>query len=151
MIKENDIYLGMEVKAAKTPFNMFVCGCGYLSHSRFILKVALQKFSSSVQEIMFDWSSSSVLGHLASRNDVIFKNSTINSFLQVIFNGTYWVRTQSLLFKEEERRSFLLKQNCQRLEGTMMEIFNKFGWKFRSKIEYQCQDLGFQFLICILV
>ena len=26
MIKENDIYLGMEVKAAKTPFNMFVCG-----------------------------------------------------------------------------------------------------------------------------
>ena len=39
-----------------------------------------------------------------SGNDVIFKNSTHNSSLQVIFTGTYyWTRSWSLLSKEEER------------------------------------------------
>jgi hypothetical protein len=68
-----------------------------------------------------------------SRNDVIFKNSTTDSFLQVIFRATYGIRCWSLLSKEEER-SFL-KKNCQRLENVVMEIFNKFGWKFRNSVE----------------
>ncbi|KAG2606472.1 hypothetical protein PVAP13_4NG172800 [Panicum virgatum] len=67
-----------------------------------------------------------------SRNDVIFKNSTTNSLLRVIFRATYWIRCWSLLSKEEEMIS--LKKNCQRLENAVMEIFNKFGWKFRNTL-----------------
>jgi len=68
-----------------------------------------------------------------SRNDVIFKNSITNSPLQVIFRGTFWIRCWSILSKEEERT--ILKESSQQLEITAMEILNKFGWKFRNRIE----------------
>ena len=66
-----------------------------------------------------------------SRNDVIFKNSTTNSTMQVIFRAMHWIRSWSILSKEEER-SILTK--CSQQLITVMEIFNNFGWKFRNRI-----------------
>lgn len=66
-----------------------------------------------------------------NRNDVLFKSTITNSFLQVIFRGTYWTRTWAVLSKEEEKNEM---KNCNRLEGTALEFFNKFGWNFRRRI-----------------
>jgi len=68
-----------------------------------------------------------------SRNDVAFKKTKPNSFLQVTFRGTYQTKCWSLLSKEEEENA--LKKNCRLLEMTVMEILSKFGWKFSNKIE----------------
>ena len=68
-----------------------------------------------------------------NRNDVVFNNAKTNTFLQVIFRATYWIRHWSLLSKEEERPIF--KNGCQILETVIMEVFAKFGWKFRNRIE----------------
>ena len=68
-----------------------------------------------------------------SRNDVIFNNSITSFPLHVIFRGTFWIRCRSILSKEEERA--ILKESSKQLEITAMEILNKFGWKFRNRIE----------------
>ena len=68
-----------------------------------------------------------------SQNDVIFKNSITSFPWHVIFRGTFWIRCWSILSKEEERA--ILKESSKQLEITAMEILNKFGWKFRNRIE----------------
>lgn len=68
-----------------------------------------------------------------NRNDMVFDNAKSNSFLQVIFRATHWIRWWSLLHKEEDRASF--KTGCKLLETVIMEVFAKFGWKFRNRIE----------------
>jgi len=67
------------------------------------------------------------------RNDAVFQKLYPNSFLRVIFGGTYWARLWSQLSKEQAMKS--LKNLCQRLEGVIMELFNRGGWNFRSIIE----------------
>ena len=56
-----------------------------------------------------------------------------NSFLQVLFRETFWIRNWSVLSKEEERDS--LKKGCQTLEFTVMEVFSKAEWNFRQRIK----------------
>jgi hypothetical protein len=68
-----------------------------------------------------------------SQNDVIFKNSITNSPLQVIFRGIFWIRCWSILSKEEEKT--ILKESCQQLKITVMEIFNNYGSKSRNRVE----------------
>jgi hypothetical protein len=61
------------------------------------------------------------------RNDVVFNNrSKLISCLQVIFRETCWIRTWSLLSKEEER--CILKVGCRSLEITSLELGSKAGW-----------------------
>lgn len=67
-----------------------------------------------------------------NRNDVLFKGTITNSFLQVIFRGTFWTRAWAVLSKEEEKTD--LKKNCSRLEATALEFFNKYGWNFRRRL-----------------
>jgi hypothetical protein len=43
--------------------------------------------------------------------------------LQVIFRGTYWIRSWALLSKEKEKDE--LKGGCQRLEIVCMDFFAK--------------------------
>jgi len=50
--------------------------------------------------------------------------------MQVIFSGTYWARFWSLLPEEEARTD--LRENCQRLEAMMMELFARNERNFRS-------------------
>jgi hypothetical protein len=68
-----------------------------------------------------------------NRNDMVFNRSKSNTFMQVIFRATYWTRTWSLLFKDEEAKANL-KYACRLLETVVMEVFAKFGWKFSNRI-----------------
>jgi len=68
-----------------------------------------------------------------SRNEVVFKQNKTNSYLQVLFRVTYWARFWSQLSEAEAMQ--LIKSNCQRLEGVIMELYNRRGWNFRSRIE----------------
>ena len=67
-----------------------------------------------------------------SRNEVVFKQNKPNSYLQVLFRVTYWARFWSQLSEAEAMQ--LIKSNCQRLEGVIMELYNKWGWNFRNRI-----------------
>ena len=66
------------------------------------------------------------------RNDIVFHRSNSNSYMQVIFRGTYWARFWSLLPEEEARTD--LRENCQRLEAMMMELFARNERNFRRSI-----------------
>jgi hypothetical protein len=68
-----------------------------------------------------------------SRNDLVFSKCFSKSFVQVLFRGTYWVRSWAMLSKQED--SMILKKWCQRLEITTMEVFNQFGWNVKSRIQ----------------
>jgi hypothetical protein len=46
-----------------------------------------------------------------------------NSYLQLIFRGTYWARFWSQLSKEKARKC--MKNNYKRLEGPVMELFTR--------------------------
>jgi hypothetical protein len=59
-----------------------------------------------------------------SRNDVVFQRSIPNLWLQVIFRGAFWIRSWSILTKEEKKSSLLL--GSRSLEMTTLEIFSKF-------------------------
>jgi hypothetical protein len=60
-----------------------------------------------------------------SRNNSVFQRSKPHSCLQVIFKSAFWIRSWSILTKEEELRCLLLGSCC--LETTTLETFNKFG------------------------
>jgi hypothetical protein len=67
-----------------------------------------------------------------SRNDLVFQKSHYKSILQVIFRGTFWIRTWSVLSNHEGRT--ILKDGCRALEGASLEIFNKSGWNALKRI-----------------
>ena len=67
------------------------------------------------------------------RNEVVFQKRYPNSFLQVIFRGTYWARLWSQLSEEETMKA--LMNLCQRLEGVVLEFFNRGGWNCRSRLD----------------
>jgi len=64
---------------------------------------------------------------------VVFQKTIPNSYLQVIFRGTYWARCWSQLSKEEEKLS--LKKRACSLESAVMAFYSKHGWNFRNRIE----------------
>jgi hypothetical protein len=63
----------------------------------------------------------------------VFQKSRSKSILQVIFRGTFWIRSWSILSKEEGRLS--LKEGCRSLESSALEIINKAGWNTLKRIE----------------
>ena len=67
------------------------------------------------------------------RNDAVFNGKVPNSYLQVIFRGTYWTREWATLSKEEEKTA--LFKSSQHLEGPALEFFHKAGWNFRRRIQ----------------
>jgi len=56
-----------------------------------------------------------------------------NSYLQIIFRETFWIRQWSLLSKEEEGK--MMKQGCSLLEGVALQLFGSCGWKNQKWIE----------------
>jgi hypothetical protein len=68
-----------------------------------------------------------------NRNDVVFQREVTNSFLQVIFRGTFWIRQWLLLSKEEEGR--LMKEGCKHLEGVALQLFGSRNWKNQKRLE----------------
>jgi hypothetical protein len=67
------------------------------------------------------------------RNDVVFQRSKPNYCLQVIFRGTYWIRSWALLSKEKEKDE--LKGGCRRLEIVCMDFFAKSGWNVMRRLQ----------------
>jgi hypothetical protein len=61
-----------------------------------------------------------------SRNDLMFQKSKYKSILQVNFRGTFWIRSWSILSREEGR--IMLKFESRLLETIAMEIMSKSGW-----------------------
>jgi hypothetical protein len=53
--------------------------------------------------------------------------------LQVIFRGTYWIRSWAILSKEEEREK--LKMGCRWLEIVTMDFFAKRGWNVMRRLQ----------------
>ena len=68
-----------------------------------------------------------------SRNDVVFDKNPIQTYLQVLFRGTYWCRFWGLLQKREED-TIRIKDACRVLEATTMQIFAMHGWSFRNRL-----------------
>jgi hypothetical protein len=68
------------------------------------------------------------------RNDVVFQKSKSKSFLQVMFRGTYWIRSWSILSKEEGKKN--LREGCRWLEIVAMELFKRSGWNTVKRIQY---------------
>jgi hypothetical protein len=67
-----------------------------------------------------------------NRNDLVFQKSQIKSILQVIFRGMFWIRSWSVLSKQDGRA--ILKDGCRALEAAALEIFHKFGWNALKRI-----------------
>jgi hypothetical protein len=59
-----------------------------------------------------------------TRNNIIFDKAAAPSYLQVIFRGTYWIRSWSLLQKEEDRQKMLM--GCRIIETTAIEVFARY-------------------------
>jgi hypothetical protein len=68
-----------------------------------------------------------------SRNEVVFQKSKSRSFLQVMFRGTFWIRSWSILSREEGRNA--LKEGCLWLETIALEFFKGSGWNFLKRIQ----------------
>jgi hypothetical protein len=60
------------------------------------------------------------------RNEIVFQRSKCMSILQVMFRGAFWIRSWSILYKEEEMN--ILKEGCRWPETMSLEFFNKGGW-----------------------
>jgi hypothetical protein len=69
-----------------------------------------------------------------TRNDIVFDKAAAPSYLQVIFRGTYWIRSWSLLQKEEDRQ--FMKMGCSTFETTALEVFARHGWRFSNRIAF---------------
>jgi hypothetical protein len=67
-----------------------------------------------------------------SRNNVVFDKTPIQSYMQVIFRGTHWVRTWASFQKEEKRQA--LHDACRLMETMTMDIFAKHGWWSNSRL-----------------
>lgn len=66
------------------------------------------------------------------RNDAVFQKKVTNSYLEVIFKGTYWIRQWFLLSTEEEGR--LMKECCKRLQRTVLQLFGSRNWKNQKRL-----------------
>ena len=67
-----------------------------------------------------------------TRNNIVFDKVLAPSYLQIIFRGTYWIRSWSQLQKEEDRQ--MMKMYCRNIETTTMEVFSRHGWRFSNRI-----------------
>jgi hypothetical protein len=54
------------------------------------------------------------------------------SVLQVMFRGTHWIRSWSILSREEGR--YILKEGCRWVESVALEILHKSGWNAFRRI-----------------
>jgi hypothetical protein len=67
-------------------------------------------------------------------NEVVFQRSKSKSILQVLFRGTYWIRSWSILSKEEEVNN--LKEGCRQLQTAALDFINRAGWNVLRRIKF---------------
>jgi hypothetical protein len=93
----------------------------------------LRSFSSKQRNIVLIGLAVICWALWVSRNDLVFQKSQYMSILQVIFRGAFWIRSWSVLSKQEGRT--ILKDDCRALEVAAVELFHKFGWNALSVFE----------------
>jgi hypothetical protein len=64
---------------------------------------------------------------------VIFDNTPMKSFMQVLFRATHWIRVWSQLQKTEADRE-QIKAACMKLEAVVMQLFAENGWRFSNRL-----------------
>jgi hypothetical protein len=69
-----------------------------------------------------------------SRNDIIFDNSPMKTYMQVVYRATYWCRLWVLLQTSEEDNN-KMKDACRAIEAMIMQIFTNREWCFRNRLE----------------
>jgi hypothetical protein len=69
-----------------------------------------------------------------SRNDIVFNKASISSSMQVIFQGTYWIRTWPNFQKDQMKNT--LQSACRVMESVTMEIFAKHGWWSINRLSF---------------
>jgi hypothetical protein len=74
------------------------------------------------------------------RNNVVFQRSKPNSCLQVIFRSAFWIRSSSILSKEEDKTNLLI--GSRRLETMSSEVFDS---------KKDCLLVGCLFSVCALL
>jgi hypothetical protein len=57
-----------------------------------------------------------------SRNNLVFDNAHMMTYLQVLFRGTHWLRLWSRLQRSEDA-TVLIRNACRRLETLAMQFF----------------------------
>jgi hypothetical protein len=68
-----------------------------------------------------------------SRNDMVFDNSLMKTYMQVLYRGTYWLRLWVRLQKHEELAKQIVDA-CKALELVVMQVFAAHGWRFCNRI-----------------
>jgi len=67
-----------------------------------------------------------------SRNDMIFDRSLTKTYMQVLFQGTHWLRFWAQLQRCEEDKE-MIQIACQTVEGLVMQVFTSHGWRFTNR------------------
>jgi hypothetical protein len=62
-----------------------------------------------------------MLGIVDKWNDLVFDNSPMKTYMQVLYRGTYWLRLWSQLQKHEDRARQVVDA-CRALETMVMEV-----------------------------
>jgi hypothetical protein len=68
-----------------------------------------------------------------SRNDLVFDNSLMKTYMQVLYCGTYWLQLWRQLQKHEELTKQIV-DSCRALESAVMQVFAAHGWRFCNRI-----------------
>jgi hypothetical protein len=100
----------------------------------------LRSFSSKPMNLVLIGMAAFCWALWISRNDLVFQKSQYKFIFQVIFRGTFWIRSLSVISKEEGR--IILKKGCRALESVALEIFHKSGWNALKCINFE--------LLCVL-
>jgi hypothetical protein len=61
---------------------------------------------------------------------MVFDNSSIKTYMQILYHGTYWLRLWAQLQKHEDRA----KQIVDALEKAVMQVSVTHGWRFCNMI-----------------
>jgi hypothetical protein len=137
--------IGLSSKGAECPFGGILSPLLYLLYTT----ATPAKKPMSISHIFEDWIKSfhckqreNVLLGLAAvcwaiwlgRNNVVFQRSRPDSCLHVILRSASWIRSWSILSKEEDKKSLLI--GSRRLEMTTLKVFNNYGWNALERIAY---------------
>ena len=68
-----------------------------------------------------------------TRNDFVFNKSQKQTFLQVLFRGTYWLRFWTQLQRLDEHKTSIV-ETCRLLESSAMFLFASHEWSFSYRL-----------------
>jgi hypothetical protein len=68
-----------------------------------------------------------------SRNDMVFDNSPMKTYMQVFYHRTYWLCLWAQLQKHEELTKKIVDA-CRALESMVMQVFAAYGWRLCNRI-----------------